>query len=220
MTSLPRVLVGLVGYCSFMRSYPFGPVFMECLCASQWPEEIEVKELNWGPVTVVQDFQSAKVLPERVVLVSVVDRGLAPGTVSCRRWVGGKLDPQAMQERMFESVTGVVHVDNLLAVGEQFEIWPDEVLVIEIQLASDNIGDYVIEALAATGKMGEDLCEHELSRELQGYVQRLATSVRRAALEGTRGLPDLVPFSISQLTPVAQICQYKSVSEPADYVTH
>lgn len=203
-----------------MRSYPFGPVFMERLCASPMPDDVAIQELNWGPVAIVQDFQSAPNRPERVVLVSAVDRGLPLGTVSSRRWIGGKIGAQAMQERMFEGVTGVVHVDNLLAIGQQFEIWPDDVLVIEVQLASTNIGDYVLAGMAATGEMGEDLCEQPLSFDQGRVVQRLATSVRRAVLEGAKGLPDLMPFDASQLTPVAQICQYKSVSEPADYLTH
>ena len=118
-----RTIVGIVGYYGFVRGYPLGPELMERLHALAWPDDVDIREMNWGPVAIVQDFQAQAEKPQRVVLVGALDRGLADGTVSCRRWTGGALDLDAVQRRMFEAVTGVISLDNLLVIGAQFGIW-------------------------------------------------------------------------------------------------
>ena len=88
-----RTIIGIVGYYGFVRAYPLGPELMERLRALPWPKEVEIREMNWGPVAIVQDFQASDVKPDRVVLVGALDRGLARGTVSRRQWMGAALDP-------------------------------------------------------------------------------------------------------------------------------
>ncbi len=128
-----RTTIGIVGYYGFVRGYPLGPELMERLRALTWPSDIDIREMNWGPVAIVQDFQASADKPDRVVLVGALDRGLAAGTVSCRRWAGGQLDAQAVQRRMFEAVTGVISLDNLLVIGAHFGIWPAETFSVELQ---------------------------------------------------------------------------------------
>ena len=136
-----RTVIGIVGYYGFVRSYPLGPELMERLQAQAWPQETEIREMNWGPVAIVQDFQAEATKPGCVVLVGALDRGLALGTVSCRRWAGGTLDSAAVQRRMFEAVTGVVSMDNLLVIGAQFGVWPAETFTVELQWPDSGLGD-------------------------------------------------------------------------------
>ncbi|MFB3115887.1 MAG: hypothetical protein ACE1ZH_00255, partial [Gammaproteobacteria bacterium] len=82
--------------------------------------------MNWGPIAIVQDFQSSSIHYDRIVLIAGVDSGMQPGSVTCRHWLGGKLDNLAVQDRIFEAVTGIISLDNLLVIGEHFKIWPEE----------------------------------------------------------------------------------------------
>ena len=64
-----RTVIGIVGYYGFVRAYPLGPELMERLQAQAWPQETEIREMNWGPVAIVQDFQAEATKPGCVVLV-------------------------------------------------------------------------------------------------------------------------------------------------------
>ncbi len=111
---MSRIALGLVGYYQFIRGYPLGPELKERLDCLSWPDhQVDIKEMNWGPVAIVQDFQASEISYDRVVLVAAVQRGGPTGTVRCRQWVGGKLEVMAVQNRIFEAVTGIISVDNL-----------------------------------------------------------------------------------------------------------
>ena len=132
---MAKVGIGLVGYYQFVRGYPIGPTLLERIRAADWSDiDFEIKEMNWGPIAIVQEFQAEKVDYDRFVLITAVDRGLPQGTVTCRRWAGGEIDLLAVQDRVFEAVTGIISIDNLLVIGEHFGIWPKEVITVEAQL--------------------------------------------------------------------------------------
>lgn len=214
----PRIIVGTIGYYPFVQGYPLGPAFMERLQAPPWPkDDVAIKEMNWGPVAIVQEMQAAASGPERVVLVSSVDRGQEIGSVHCRRWLGGHVDLEEVQARMFEAVTGVVHIDNLLVIGEHFRIWPEEVITVEVRLPYAHVGDYILEELVSAGGHPEIVGERPLDEQMAPIVDRLVTATRRAALEGADGLPDLLPLRQSDLTPTSDFCQNQPVSEPIIY---
>ena len=78
---MARVVIGIVGYYQFIRGYPLGPELMTRLRAESWPDEVDIREMNWGPIAIVQDFQSKAEKVDRVVLVGAVDRNLPLGTV-------------------------------------------------------------------------------------------------------------------------------------------
>jgi len=213
----PRVIIGTIGYYPFVQGYPLGPAFLERLQTPPWPDDVRVREMNWGPIAIVQEMQAAPRPPERVVLVTAVDRGQPLGGIHCRRWQGGAMDAEDLQARIFEAVTGVVHIDNLLAIGEHFGVWPREVITVEVRLPYDHVGDYILDELRATPGDPGSVGEQPLSAEMAPIVERLATLTRRAALEGARGIPDLVPLHADELTAVSEFCQNQPVSEPIIY---
>ena len=72
---MAHVGLGLVGYYQFIRGYPLGPELKECLESVEWAgHQVDIKEMNWGPVAIVQDFQASGVSYDRIVLVAAVAR--------------------------------------------------------------------------------------------------------------------------------------------------
>ena len=206
-----RTVVGIVGYYGFVRGYPLGPELMEQLHALAWPDDVDIREMNWGPVAIVQDFQAQVEKPQRVVLVGALDRGLTDGTVSCRRWGGGALDLDAVQRRMFEAVTGVISLDNLLVIGAQFGVWPEETYTVELQWPESGLSDLVLGEIDLDRGNGQVVGERPISPENQRIVQRLVESVRAVALGGAAS--GMQALTVEQLTPVATVLHHRFVDD-------
>ena len=201
-----RTIIGIVGYYGFVRGYPLGPELMERLSALPWPSGVDIREMNWGPVAIVQDFQASDDKPERVVLVGALDRGLATGTVSCRRWAGGILEVSAVQRRMFEAVTGVISLDNLLVIGAHFGVWPLSTFTVELQWPEAGISDLVLDEIESSRGTSQVIGERPLTPENELVVQSLVESIHRAALDIE---PSNTLLTVEQLTPVAAIVHHR-----------
>ncbi len=143
-----RVLIGTVGYHN-LRDYSIGPKLLPRLQAIDWPPGVEVDEMNWGPIAIVQHFETLPEPYDRVVFLSAMAGGRPPGTVTLRRWQGGLPATQEIQDRVSEAVTGVISLDNLLIVGEHFGIWPQEVLVVDVEPGPQEAGDTFTPAVEA-----------------------------------------------------------------------
>lgn len=138
---MKKTLVGGVGY-HFMRDLSLGPILTERLAAMDWPEHVQVDaDFSYGPVAIVQRFRCEPELCDKIVLFSAIERGRPFGTITAYQWQGHLPDEDEIQARVGEALTGVVDLDNLLVVGEQFDIWPDEVFVVEVEPADLNWGD-------------------------------------------------------------------------------
>ena len=211
---MTRIVIGLVGYCQFVRGYVLGPELMARLRASPWPEHVEIREMNWGPIAIVQDLQASGDKFDRVVLIGAGDRGLAPGTVTCRRWTGRVQDTLAVQRRVFEAVTGVISVDNLLVIGAHFGVWPDELFSVEVQLPESCLGDLVLAEIEAGRLAGPEAAknrvigEQALTPAQLEWVQRIVATARRVALGGATAAEETLSLDSDQLIPVATVCQY------------
>ena len=215
---MSRVLIGIVGYYPFIRGYPLGPGLMERLQAGPWPDGISIREMNWGPIAIVQDFQASADKFDRVILVGAVDRGLAPGTVSVRRWAGGAMDPLAVQRRVFEAVTGVISLDNLLIIGAHFGVWPAEVFTVEVQFAEDSLSDLVLAEIEVDRQSGQMavIGEKPLTPGNERIVQRLVEATRHIALGGARAAPGVLAMTADELTPVAAVCHHQFIDDCQD----
>ncbi len=206
-----RTLIGIVGYYGFVRGYPLGPELMQRLQALPWPGDVEIREMNWGPVAIVQDLQAQALKPERVVLVGTLDRGLAEGSVSARRWVDGTLDLAAVQRRMFEAVTGVISVDNLLVVGAHFGVWPSQTFTVELQWPESGLGDLVLGEIEIDRGTGTVVGERPISPENDRIVQRIVDAVRALAMGNVP--PAVQPLSVADLTPVAAVLHHRFLDD-------
>ncbi|MBA3301222.1 MAG: hydrogenase maturation protease [Thermoleophilaceae bacterium] len=133
-----RVLVGGVGY-RFLRDGAVGPYMADHLAAAA-TNGIEVEDLGYHPVGFTQNLQDRPAY-DRVVLIGAIARGREPGTVTAYRWDHALPSPKEIQERVSEAVTGVISLDNLLIVTEQFGAFPEDVRVVEIEPADEGWGE-------------------------------------------------------------------------------
>ena len=146
-----RVLIGAVGYLN-LRDYSIGPVLLSQLRKTRWPSGVLLDELNWGPIAIVQQFQSLPDPYDRIIILTATPCGRPAGTVTLRNWVGGLPDEANIQSRISEAVTGVISADNLLIIGEHFNIWPEEVFVVDVEPGKEEMGEtFTPEVEAVTG---------------------------------------------------------------------
>ena len=126
------VLIAGVGYQN-LRDLSVGPVLVPVLCRLDWPEDVEIHDLHFGPIHVVQWLEERPGHYHRMVFVSAVERGRERGQVYCYRWDGALPDADEIQQRVGEAVTGVISLDNLLIIGQYFGVLPRDVIVVEVE---------------------------------------------------------------------------------------
>ncbi len=134
-----RVLVAGVGY-RLLRDLSFGPLLMDRLKSETWPDGVEIEDLSYGPVGVMHNLDSRPPY-DRIVLVAGVRRGRRPGDVVRYRWSRLLPDPEEIQARVAEAVTGVISIDNLLIIATYFDKLPRDVVVIEVEAADEDWGE-------------------------------------------------------------------------------
>jgi len=195
----PRVLVGLVGYTPVVEPFPLGPALMARLEAAFAPEggRITVENFSWSPIHVCQRFQDEGADRfDRLVLAGAAAVCRRPGRIAAYRWAGGVLPPAAVQDRVYEAVTGVVDLENTLVIGDHFGVWPDEVAAVEIDLPASLFGD-LVQAEA------QGLAEPFALALRAGFDVTAATAALAAAIVdcATRALDGLTVRTAQDLTP-------------------
>ncbi len=140
------ILIGVVGYSPVVEAFPLGPRLMAGLEARlAGSRQVAVENMTWSPLHIVQRFQDeGAVRPHRLVLVGAASVSERPGRVRAFRWMGGALSARAMQERVYEAVTGIVDIENTLMIGTHFEVWPSETYTVEVDCPADTFGRMVI----------------------------------------------------------------------------
>lgn len=163
MADSRNILIAGVGH-PYLRDTSVGPVLVPRLKEIGWPPGVEIIDLHFGPIHVVQWLEEKPGFYERVVLLSAVNRGRVPGTVYAYRWDQVLPDAAEIHERVCEAVTGIIGLDNLLIIGGHFGVWPDETLVVEVEPRDEEFGD-------------------AFSEPVQAAIPLVIRAVRRLALE-------------------------------------
>ena len=140
------MLVGGVGY-RFLRDNALGVHLTDTL-ASRATNGIEVEDLGYHPIGFHQNLVDRPAY-DRVVIVGAIKRGREPGTVKAYRWDHQLPPPKDVQDRVSEAATGVISLDNLLIVTEQFGGFPDDVWVVEVEPEDESWGDGFSETIEA-----------------------------------------------------------------------
>ena len=143
-----RTLIAGVGY-SNLSDLSIGPIVVPLLRQEEWPVQIEIDDLSYGPIAVAQTFEEASPSYQRLVLISGADRGEKAANLRCYRWHGVLPPADEVQARVVEAVTGVIDLDNLLIVLQQFGALPREVFIIEIQPEVMDFGEALSPAVTA-----------------------------------------------------------------------
>jgi hypothetical protein len=139
---------------------------------SEWPEGVEVEEMNWGPIAIVQKFQSLSSPYSRVIFLAAIERQTRKmGDIDVFRWMGGLPDEEMIQACIGDAVTGVISVENLLIIGEHFKIWPAETFIVDVEPGTETAGiDFtaeVQEAIPAIIKTIRQLCQAEIAESIK-----------------------------------------------------
>jgi Ni,Fe-hydrogenase maturation factor len=78
---------------------------------------------------------------DRIIFVAGVRLDRQPGGMYCYRWERQLPDPEEVQARVAEAVTGVISLDNLLIIATYFGKLPRDVMVIEVEAADASWGE-------------------------------------------------------------------------------
>jgi hydrogenase maturation protease len=133
-----RVLVAGVGY-RFLRDNALG-VYITDTLAPEASNGVEFEDLGYHPVGFTQNLEERPDY-DRIVFVGAVDRQREPGTITAYRYDHVLPDVAEINERVADSVTGSISLDNLIVVSEAFKALPEDVWVVEVQPADETWGD-------------------------------------------------------------------------------
>lgn len=134
-----RVLIAGVGYRN-LRDMSLGPLLIDRLQTSQWPDGIEVEDLSYGPIAIMHALDERPPY-DRMVFVSGATRGGEPGEIHRYAWRHELPDEDEIHQRVTEAATGVIDLKNLLIVATYFRKLPADVVVFEVEAADDSFGE-------------------------------------------------------------------------------
>ncbi len=179
----PSTLIGIVGFTPVLDCYPLGPKLLAALeTGLTGHDDVAIENMSWGPIHIVQRFQDeGAARPRRLVLVGAAAVSLRPGRVRAFRWLGGSLPAQAVQERIYEAVTGIVDIENTLVIGTHFSVWPEETYSVELDLAADTFGRLVI--ADNQGSADDRALAGELGFSPEAAIAKLAETTVALALD-------------------------------------
>jgi hypothetical protein len=116
-------------------------MLLEEIQAKAWAKYVTIEEMNWGPIAIVQWFQSLDKPFDRVVLFTAIERaGREIGDMTIFRWGGRTPGEKAIQACIGDAVTGIISPENLLIIGEHFKIWPEEVYLVDVEPGPEKAG--------------------------------------------------------------------------------
>ena len=140
---LNNILIGTVGY-HLLRNHSVGPILLPQLNAKTWNDKVVVEEMNWGPIAIVQYFQTLDTPFDRVVFLVAIERAEREiGDISVYQWLGKLPDEKQIQACVGDAATGVISVENLLVIGEFFKIWPKEVYLVDVEPGEEQAGEHL-----------------------------------------------------------------------------
>lgn len=115
-----------------LSDFSVGPILLSALRETNWEPGVDVEDLSYGPIAVVQNLED-RPRYDRMVFLSAVKRGRVPGDVYRREWKDPLPPEEEIQARIGEAVTGVIDLDNLLIVVQYFGWLAPEVVAIEVE---------------------------------------------------------------------------------------
>jgi len=144
---MQKVFIGTVGYHN-LSNHSIGPALLPQLQKMNWAAGVDVDELNWGPIAIVQKFQALPTTYDRVILLSAIERaGRTIGDITVFKWMGKLPDEEMIQRCIGDAVTGVISVENLLIIGEYFKIWTGETFVVDVEPGPEQAGENFTEEM-------------------------------------------------------------------------
>lgn len=159
-----RVLIAGVGHPN-LKDLSFGQIFLAHLKQQEWPDNVDLEDLSFGAIAVLQWFQDHPGKYDRVVFISAAEReGRDPGILSVYQWNFDPLNETVVQECVAESVTGIISLDNLTMILQYFKALPPEVVVLDLEPVDSEIGFDCSPAVTARFDEFEEIVRGKQSR--------------------------------------------------------
>ena len=128
-----KTLVAGVGY-QHLSDLSFGSILAERMKELEWPENVVVEDFGWGPISILHWFEESPGKNfDRAIFAGAIERGREPGNLYTYAWLYEKPDPEIVQERISEALTGVISLENLLIIAHHFDALPADTTVIELE---------------------------------------------------------------------------------------
>jgi hypothetical protein len=144
---MTKVFIGTVGYHN-LSNHSIGPALLPQLQKIKWRSNVDLDELNWGPIAIVQKFQALQTPYDRVILLAAIERPRRNiGEITVYKWQGKLPAEELIQRCIGDAVTGVISVENLLIIGEYFKIWAGETLVVDVEPGPEQAGENFTEEM-------------------------------------------------------------------------
>jgi hydrogenase maturation protease len=135
-----KVLIAGVGHPN-LKDLSFGQVFLAHLKNLEWSDEIDLENLSFGAIAVLQWFQDYPNKYDKVIFVSAAERDFREkGTLKTYKWDFPEKTEAEVQDCVNESVTGIISLDNLLTILTYFKVLPETVEIMELEPVDTDIG--------------------------------------------------------------------------------
>lgn len=142
------VLVSGIGY-SNLSDMSFGRVLLSELERMQWPPDVRVEDLNFGPIMIYQWLEEFPDKFDKAIFVHAAKRGRPPGTLTSYPWRQELPSAAEIQSRIEEAVTGVISLDNLIIICKHFGVLPPDIRIVEIEPENESWGEEFSPVVAA-----------------------------------------------------------------------
>ena len=139
--------MAIVGYRN-LSDFSVGPVLFPALKALDWGPSVDLEDLSYGPIAVVQNLED-RPRYDRMVFLSAVKRGRVAGDMYLQRFDQPLPPEEEIQARIGEAVTGVIDLDNLLIVAQYFRVLAPEVVTVEVEPLDCESGESLSPAVSA-----------------------------------------------------------------------
>ena len=172
---MKKVFIGTVGYHN-LCNHSIGSAMLPQLQKMNWAAGVDVDELNWGPIAIIQKFQAIPFRYDCIILLSAIERSDRKiGDITVYKWMGKLPDDEMIQRCVGDAVTGVISVENLLIIGEHFKIWPTDTFFVDVEPGPEQAGE-------------------EFTEEVQQAIPDLILTLQQLSLSDTKELINFKPL--------------------------
>ena len=137
-----RTLIGAIGYRN-LRDHSAAFEVLERLSRARLAPGVVLEDLSYNPIALVQwlQEQAPDAQFDRVILISALQRpGRIPGAFAAYPWDRIVPPDETVQRAITEAITGIISLDNTVAIAGYFRALPADVTIVEIEPAEHAFG--------------------------------------------------------------------------------
>lgn len=132
-----RILIAGIGH-DTLTDLGFGPQIIRRLQTLGLPENVETEDFSTSAVVALHKLTEKKY--DKLIFVSALQRGGKPGTIYKEEPDVKLPEESEIQERMAESISGAISLDNTLIICGYYKALPKDVILIGVEPESTSPG--------------------------------------------------------------------------------